>query len=52
MHTDTAINYYYWYVWAIYQIRSGHNCSEWQMLWNTKMRKYLNEFKNLVGKEG
>ncbi len=46
-----AINYYYWYVWAIYQNRFGNDCSEWQMIWHNKMMKYLDESLRLIGKE-
>ncbi len=46
-----ALNYYYWYIWAIYQNRSGNDCSEWQMIWHTKMTKYLDESIRLIGKE-
>lgn len=46
-----AVNYYYWYVWAVYQNRSGNECTEWQMLWHNKMNKYLNETIRLIGKE-
>lgn len=45
-----AVNYYYWYVWAVYQSRSGNECSEWQMLWHSKMRKYMDETLRLIGK--
>ena len=46
-----AVNYYYWYVWAVYQSRSGNECSQWQMLWHNKMRKYSDETVRLIGKE-
>lgn len=46
-----AVNYYYWYVWAVYQSRSGNEQSEWQMLWHTKLTKYKNEVLRLMGKE-
>ena len=45
-----AVNYYYWYVWAVYQSRSGNECSQWQMLWHNKMRKYSDETWRLIGK--
>lgn len=46
-----TVNYYYWYVWAIYQSRSGNECSEWQMIWHNKMNKYLTETLRLIEKE-
>lgn len=46
-----VVLYYYWYVWAIYQNRSGNECSSWQMLWHNKMEKYLNETIRLSKKE-
>ncbi len=46
-----AVNYYYWYVWSIYQNRSGNNCNEWQMLWYNKMNKYFDETIRLMGEE-
>lgn len=45
-----AVNYYYWYVWAVYQTRSGNECSQWQLLWHNKMRKYSDETMRLIGK--
>ncbi len=45
-----AVNYYYWFVWSIFQIRSGNDCSDWQLLWHEKMEKYFNEALRL-GKE-
>lgn len=46
-----SINYYYWYIWAIYQNRFGNDCSEWQMIWHNKMTKYLEESLHLIGKD-
>lgn len=38
-----TINYYYWFVWSIFQDISGNNCSDWKLLWYEKMNKYYNE---------
>ena len=46
-----AVNYYYWYVWAVYQNRSGNDCSEWQLIWHTKLHKYISEFLRLSRKD-
>ncbi|MDO4743006.1 MAG: NTP transferase domain-containing protein [bacterium] len=46
-----AVNYYYWYVWAVYQSRSGNECSDCQFLWYNKMNKYLDETFRLMQKE-
>lgn len=43
-----TVNYYYWYVWSIFQIRSGNDCSDWQLLWFEKMNKYYNETLHLL----
>ncbi len=46
-----AVNYYYWYVWSVYQNRSGCEYSEWQMLWHGKMNKYFDEAIRLMREE-
>ncbi len=46
-----TVNYYYWYVWSVFQNRSGNNCSEWQILWYEKMEKYYNETLRLLKEE-
>ncbi len=38
-----TVNYYYWFVWSIFQDRSGNDCSDWKLLWFEKMNKYFNE---------
>lgn len=38
-----TVNYYYWFVWSIFQDRSGNDCSDWKLLWFEKMNKYYNE---------
>lgn len=46
-----TVNYYYWYVWSIFQARSGNDCSDWQLLWFKKMSKYYNETLRLLAEE-
>ncbi len=46
-----TVNYFYWFVWSIFQNRSGNDCSEWQMLWHEKMEKYYNETRRLLKEE-
>ncbi|MBQ5823574.1 MAG: NTP transferase domain-containing protein [Clostridia bacterium] len=43
-----TVNYYYWFVWAIFQDRSGNDCSDWKLLWFEKMNKYYNEAMKLA----
>lgn len=38
-----TVNYYYWFVWSIFQDRSGNDCSDWKLLWFEKMNKYYDE---------
>ncbi len=47
----SVVHYYYWYVWALYQIRSGSDCCEWQLIWYNKMMKYKNEYMKLKESE-
>lgn len=43
-----TVNYYYWFVWAIFQDRSGNDCSDWKLLWFEKMNKYYDEAMRLA----
>ncbi len=46
-----TINYYYWFVWSIFQDRSGNDCSDWKLLWFEKMNKYYDEALRLSEEE-
>lgn len=46
-----AVNYYYWYIWSLYYMRTGLDCASWQMLWYKKMNKYAEEFCKLDKEE-
>ncbi len=39
-----AVNYYYWYVWAVYQSFCENDCNSWRMLWFEKMNKYADAY--------
>lgn len=43
-----AVNYYYWYVWAVYMSRTGNECSSYELSWYTKMIKYMQEALRLM----
>lgn len=38
-----ALNYLYWYVWAVYMTHTGNDCPDYALIWYEKMKKYMNE---------
>ena len=46
-----AIQYYYWYIWAIYAEDPTLNLSEYMLLWHDRMDFYIREFETYHAKE-
>jgi CTP:phosphocholine cytidylyltransferase involved in choline phosphorylation for cell surface LPS epitopes len=47
LYACASITNYYWYVWSVFETKSGNDCTKWQMEWYDKANKYFNEMISL-----